>query len=234
MKNLTYTNLHSTVLVMANACPLLQELNLSGCTISISELQSSLKAIAKNFPKLVNLNLTIEPVIDEDKDNYSEIANFIGSLKELRILHISTILIKTAIYKDKWCTHNWMTKNQTKLNEYEEPLWTIVNNCTNIEEFYLSGLTSSVNRIYDESCLCNISQWKKLKKLHLIKVKTSGNFLLKVFKHCHKLEELYFCSSLCSNFDSMDPDLFISFLATFTYAKALKTLRYCIANILIE
>ncbi|GAB6025353.1 hypothetical protein CHUAL_010763 [Chamberlinius hualienensis] len=183
IKNLAYANLHSTVLIMANACPLLQELDLSGCKVSIIELQSGLKAIVKKCPKLVNLNLTIEPLIDENEDNYSEIANSIGSLKELRILHISTTLITVDVNKNKKCRHhNLLAKNQTELNEYEEPLMTIVKNCTKIEEFYLSGVTSCVNRIdYGGGCLCYISLWSKLKKTSLNQSGNKWKFLDKSF-----------------------------------------------------
>ncbi|GAB6025180.1 hypothetical protein CHUAL_010602 [Chamberlinius hualienensis] len=220
MRNLAYTSLHSTVLIMANACPLLQELNLSGCRFAISELESGVKAIAENFPKLVNLNLAIEPIVFEDGYNCIEIANSIGSLKELRILYMSTILINYIVKTHT--EHNWWTQNK---KEYEQPLMTIVSNCTNIEEFYLSGVTSLEYRIYYEDCLWYISQWSKLKKLHIIKVRASGNFLIKVFKLCDQLEELYFCSTFYSNFAIQKfPEFFRNFIKTFQYAKSLKTL----------
>ncbi|GAB6025351.1 hypothetical protein CHUAL_010765 [Chamberlinius hualienensis] len=221
MKNLAFTSFPSTVLAMANACPMLQELDLSGCKVSISELQSGLKAIAENCPNLVNLNLTIEPVIKDHEYNCSEIANSIGSLKGLRVLHISTTLIK--LDKSNTCKHDTVADNQITLNE--EPLMTIVNNCTEIEEFYLSGVNSREYRISDEGCLWYISWWSKLKKLHIIKVQNTGNFLIEVFKYCHELEELYFCSTLyLKNSVKKHPDLFTSFAETFQYATALKTL----------
>ncbi|GAB6025254.1 hypothetical protein CHUAL_010674 [Chamberlinius hualienensis] len=227
MKNLAFTSFPLTVLAMANACPLLQELDLSGCKVSISELQSGLKAIAKICPNLVNLNLTVEPVVKDNEYNCSEIANSIGSLKGLRVLHISTTLIK--LNKFNTCKHDTVADNPITLNE--ELLMTIVNNCTEIEEFYLYGVNSREYRIYDEGCLWHISWWSKLKKLHIIKVQNTGNFLLEVFKYCRELEELYFCSTLYLK-DSVKkhPDLFTNFAETFQYATALKTLRYCIEN----
>ncbi|GAB6025352.1 hypothetical protein CHUAL_010761 [Chamberlinius hualienensis] len=224
MKNLAFTSFFSTVLAMANACPLLQELDLSGCKVSISELQSGLKAIAENCPKLVVLNMTIEPLIKDHEYNCSEIANSIGSLKRLRVLHLSTTLIKLDKFNTCTVADNLITLN-------EEPLMTIVNNCTEIEEFYLSGVNSREYRIFDEGCLWYISQWSKLKKLHIIKVQNTGNFLIEVFKYCRELEELYFCSTLyLKNSVKKHPDLFTSFAETFQYATALKTLRYCIEN----
>ncbi|GAB6027188.1 hypothetical protein CHUAL_013949 [Chamberlinius hualienensis] len=182
MKNLAFTSFFSTVLAMANSCPLLQELDLSGCKVSISELQSGLKAIAKNCPNLVNLNMTIEPLIKDHEYNCSEIANSIGSLKRLRVLHLSTTLIKLDKFNTCTVADNLITLN-------EEPLMTIVNNCTEIEDFYLSGVNSREYRIFDEGCLWYISQWSKLKKLHIIKVQNTGNFLIEVFKYCRELEE---------------------------------------------
>ncbi|GAB6032291.1 hypothetical protein CHUAL_010931 [Chamberlinius hualienensis] len=227
LRNLEFVSLAATASIIAISCPFLEELNLSGCQIRVQDMANAMKVIAENFPELSNLNLAIAKVCNKTDEYCDQIANSIAALKKLRVLHLSTDILKNGCCSEK--SYNIISKDSELCKprpiEDGNPLCKIIDNCSKIEEFYFSDFEISPCSFARENVLAYISNWTNVKKLHFNQLPTNGAFMEKVFKRCRQLEEFYFCSALytsCSRF--LNPQNWDRFLRIFKSATSLKTL----------
>ncbi|GAB6030683.1 hypothetical protein CHUAL_007537 [Chamberlinius hualienensis] len=208
LSNTCLHNSYKLFEIIANKCPKLERLNLSGCQIAIDHLLLGMSALAAYCKKLAELSLTVDPGEIHLEGPIRCLFNVLGEFRLLKVLHITTHFLscsKNYIGHELDSSISSLTLTSdddfnVKMIE-NNPFYQLTQCCKELEELKIISNKMENERVISEVVLASISNWKNLKTLHLINIPTLGQaqFLPLIVKSCTKLQNLYLKDVCCSD-----------------------------------